>query len=170
MSQAPPPIPGSTSTPKTSGLAIWSLVLGILSLTCFSIFAAVPGVICGHKALSRIKRSGGGLGGQGMAIAGLVLGYFGIVMLPLMMVVAIPNFMKARAVAQQNICIGHLQMIDSAKQQWVKDNNKQAKDIPTEKDLAPYLGSMPKCPNDGTYSINAADQAPTCSIPGHHLN
>jgi len=46
--------------------------LGILSLACFSIFAAIPGVICGHKALSRIKRSSGAIAGQGLAIAGLI--------------------------------------------------------------------------------------------------
>lgn len=61
---------GNVPQPKTSALAIWSLVLGILSLLCFTIFAAIPGVICGHKALSKIKNSGGTLTGQGMAIAG----------------------------------------------------------------------------------------------------
>jgi hypothetical protein len=42
------------------------LVLGILSLVCFTIFAAIPGVICGHKALSKIKHSNGTLTGQGL--------------------------------------------------------------------------------------------------------
>ena len=64
--------------PKTSALAVWSLVLGVLSLMCFSILAAIPGVICGHKAISRIGKSGGGLSGKGLAIAGLVTGYIGI--------------------------------------------------------------------------------------------
>lgn len=66
------------ATPKTSALAIWSLVLGILAFLCFSIFSAIPAVICGHKALSRIKSSGGAITGQGLAIGGLVTGYCNI--------------------------------------------------------------------------------------------
>ena len=56
MDESIPPLPGKAPQPKTSALAIWSLVLGILSLSCFSILSAIPGVICGHKALSKIKR------------------------------------------------------------------------------------------------------------------
>ena len=70
MNETIPPLPGNAPQSKNSALAIWSLVLGILSLTCFSIFSAIPGVICGHKALSKIKQSGGALTGQGLAIGG----------------------------------------------------------------------------------------------------
>ena len=65
MNETTPPPLGVAPQPKTSALAIWSLVLGILSLTCFTIFTGIPGVICGHKALSKIKRSAGALTGQG---------------------------------------------------------------------------------------------------------
>src|SRR6266567_7205083 len=65
MSETIAPIGTNSAPPKASGLAIWSLVLGILSLVCFSIFAAIPGVICGHMALLRIKRSGGDIVGKG---------------------------------------------------------------------------------------------------------
>src|SRR5215469_9258180 len=71
---SPPPVPQE----KTSQLAVWSLTLGILSLTCCSIISAVPGVICGHTAINRINSSNGGLGGKGLAIAGLITGYLGI--------------------------------------------------------------------------------------------
>ena len=150
MSETIPPI-GSVAPPKTSALAIWSLVLGILSLFCFSIFAAIPGVICGHKALSRIKRSGGTLAGQGLAIAGLVTGYVGIllaiVVIPMMMAIAIPNFVKARERAQTIVCLNNLRRIASAKQQWALENKKQPTDIPTQSDLAPFLNwRLLKCP------------------------
>ena len=59
---------GFHATPKTSGLAIASLVCGIL---CIPI---VP-IVLGHIALSQIKRAAGVIVGGGMAIAGLVLGY-----------------------------------------------------------------------------------------------
>jgi hypothetical protein len=59
---------------KTSALAIWSLVLGILSLTCFGFLSGIPAVICGHIARSEIKKSEGRLEGEGMALAGLITG------------------------------------------------------------------------------------------------
>src|SRR5438034_9879767 len=104
----PPPVP-TPIQPKNSGLAIWSLVLGILSLTCFYLFTGIPAVICGHIAHSRIKRSGGALEGSGLALAGLITGYIGIalsvVIVPLLAAIAIPNFVKARDTAQKNVCI-----------------------------------------------------------------
>jgi len=156
------------------------MVLGILSLVCFSIFAAVPGVICGHKALSRIKHSGGTIAGQGLAIAGLVTGYLGlalaIVFVPMMFAIAIPNFVKARSAAQMNACTNNLRQIDAAKQQWALQNKKRTTDLPTESELAPYLnlkggpmGPMLKCPAGGNYSLNAAGVKPTCSISEHKI-
>ena len=170
----PPPLENATQ-PKTSALAIWSLVLGILSLVCFTIFAAIPGVICGHKALGKIKRSNGTLTGQGLAIAGLVTGYLGIAcalfMIPLMLAIAIPNFVKARDTAQTNACINNLRQIDAAKQQWALENNKKSSDTPTQNDLTHYLksGQFPMCPKGGTYIIGPVGEPPTCSIPGHQL-
>jgi len=67
----------AVSQPKTSALAIWSLVLGILSPLCCVCFTGIPAVICGHMTLSKIRYSGGALTGRNMAIAGLVTGYLG---------------------------------------------------------------------------------------------
>jgi competence protein ComGC len=175
MNEAIPPITGNASQPKTSALAIWSLVLGVLSMTCFSILTAIPGVICGHMAYSRIKRSTGALTGQGLAIAGLITGYVGIafalLMIPMMMAIAIPNFVHARQTAQANACINNLRQIDAAKQQWALENNKKGTDTPTQADVAHFLknGQFPACPAGGTYTIGPVDEPPTCSIPKHQL-
>lgn len=175
MNEPIPPSLGNTSPPKTSALAIWSLVLGILSLACFSIFAAIPSVICGHKALKKIKYSGGALEGQGLAIGGLVTGYLGIawaiLFIPLMMAIAIPNFVKARETAQMNACINNLRQIDAAKNEWALEGGKKPGDVPTEQDLKPYFknGTFPTCPAGGTYTIGAIGNVPTCSIPKHKL-
>ncbi|HTY87262.1 MAG TPA: DUF4190 domain-containing protein [Candidatus Acidoferrum sp.] len=175
MNESIPPLTGNPPPAKTSGLAIWSLVLGILSLTCFSILSAIPGVICGHKALSRINHSGGTLEGRGLAIAGLIMGYLGIAwavfVLPLMLAIAIPNFVKARQVAQTNACINHLRQIDAAKQEWALEGSKQPGDVPKAQDLTPFFknGVFPTCPAGGSYTIGAVSNAPTCSIPQHKL-
>jgi Domain of unknown function (DUF4190) len=69
----PPPLPSTPpQTRTTSGLAIISLVAGVISLCggLTSIFA----IIFGHLALSKIRRNPA-VEGRGLAVAGLVLGY-----------------------------------------------------------------------------------------------
>jgi hypothetical protein len=80
--------------PRTSPLAVWSLVLGILSLLCFSIFTGIPAIICGHMGRSKIRDSQGALKGEGLALAGLILAYISIALFVLGMIaaIAIPNF------------------------------------------------------------------------------
>ena len=172
----PPPV-SSSGPPKSSGLAITSLILGILSLTCFLFLSGIPAVICGHLAYSRIKRSGGALTGNGLALAGLITGYIGIglslFMIPLMVAIAIPNFVKARNSAMMNACINNLRQIDSAKREWALEKRKDPTDAPTAKDLDAYLKSggvgIMTCPAGGTYTINSVGEKPTCSISGHRL-
>ena len=109
--------------PKTSPGSVWSLVLGILGFICCGIFTAIPAVICGHVSYSKIKKSGGTLAGDGMALAGLILGYIGIaisivfmlVIVPLLLAIAIPSFMQASTTAQQNARVNNLRQIEAAK-------------------------------------------------------
>jgi hypothetical protein len=172
--EQPPPFPTTPPQSKNCGLAIWSLVLGILSLTCFWLLAAIPAVICGHVAYSRIRRSAGALTGEGLALGGLITGYIGvamsILMIPLLAAIAIPNFVKARTTAQMNACISNLRQIDGAKQQWALDNKKQDADTPKAQDLAPYLKGQLMCPAGGVYTFHAVSMKPTCSIPTHQLS
>src|SRR5437868_8207487 len=74
---SPPPV--SQPLPRTAPAAIWSLVLAILSFFCGWLITAIPAVICGHIARSKIRKSGGALGGKGIATAGLILGYIALV-------------------------------------------------------------------------------------------
>jgi hypothetical protein len=60
---------------RTSGLAAGALVCGILELFTVGI-TCIPAVILGHMARSEIRRTG--KRGDGMALAGLVLGYLAI--------------------------------------------------------------------------------------------
>lgn len=62
--------------PKTSGLAIASLVCGITAWTILPIvLTAIAAVILGHLAKKEIRGAGGTMTGNGMATAGLILGY-----------------------------------------------------------------------------------------------
>ena len=77
----PPPRPPVVQTvPRTPPVAIWSLILAVLSFTCGWLFTAIPAAICGHVARAKIRKSGGALGGRGIATAGLILGYIALVL------------------------------------------------------------------------------------------
>lgn len=62
----------------TSGLAITSLVCGIAGIVLFwaivPVLASIAAVITGHMALGQTKRDPA-IGGRGLAITGLILGY-----------------------------------------------------------------------------------------------
>jgi hypothetical protein len=58
---------------KTNGLAIASLVCSIAGLFTFGI-SAVAGIIFGFVARSQIRQSAGMQAGDGMAIAGIIVG------------------------------------------------------------------------------------------------
>ena len=63
-------------SPSTNGLAVASLVFGILSWVLCPFIGGIVAVICGHVAQSQIKRTGES--GSGLATTGLILGYLHI--------------------------------------------------------------------------------------------
>jgi hypothetical protein len=74
---AVPVNPAAFAPRQTNGLAVASLVLGILWLFWIG---SILAVIFGHVALNQIKAQEGPSRpeGKGLAIAGLVLGYVGV--------------------------------------------------------------------------------------------
>jgi len=86
-------LPMSTATPPATGLAITSLVMGILGFATCGLTSIVA-IVCGHIAKSRIKSSSGTMGGSGMALTGLILGYICIALLPIAILsaLALPTF------------------------------------------------------------------------------
>jgi hypothetical protein len=78
---------GSVTAPtKTNGLAIASLVLGIVWLYGVG---AILALVFGYMAKGQIDQSGGRETGRGMAIAGIVLGWIGVGIILLVIFVAI---------------------------------------------------------------------------------
>jgi heme O synthase-like polyprenyltransferase len=60
----------------TSTTAIVSLVFGIICWIAIPFIGAIVAIICGHVARTEIRNSPpGSIEGDGMAIAGLILGY-----------------------------------------------------------------------------------------------
>ena len=66
------------AAPKTSGMAVASLVLGIAGI-CTCGLSAIVGLILGIVALRQIGRSAGTVGGRGLAIGGIAASAVGLV-------------------------------------------------------------------------------------------
>jgi hypothetical protein len=73
------PFSPTTPPPENSTLSIVSLVSGVLAWFVLPFIGAIAAIITGHMAKAEIRESMGGLGGDGLATAGLVLGYMQIV-------------------------------------------------------------------------------------------
>lgn len=94
----PPPPQAAPAGPKFSGMAIASLVCGILSITCTGFLGIVLGPTAlglGLRSRRTISASNGWRKGDGMAIAGIVLGVIGIVasIVYLVFLIQNPNFL-----------------------------------------------------------------------------
>ena len=72
------PSEGMPYSVPNSGMAIVSLIAGILGLTFFPVIGSIVAVITGYMAQKEIRESAGAKGGSGMATAGLVMGWIGI--------------------------------------------------------------------------------------------
>lgn len=59
----------------------------------------------------------------------------------LVLVIAIPNFIRARQIHAAYPCINNLRQLDAIKNQWALENHKIADDMPTWNDLRPYFPS-----------------------------
>lgn len=69
----------SVPVKTTSTLAVISLVAGILGWTLLPFLGSLGAIITGHMARGEIRRSAGALDGNGLAIAGLVLGWGSVI-------------------------------------------------------------------------------------------
>ena len=98
--------------PRTSGMAIASLVLGILSFLLW-ILAGIPAIILGIISLVNISNSRGTLSGKGMAVSGIVLGGFtSVLVIPAILVaLLLPAVQAAREAARINMSMSQMKQI-----------------------------------------------------------
>jgi type II secretory pathway pseudopilin PulG len=110
-----------------SGLAIASMVLGILGfLTAFILIGLVLapiGLILGIVALVKVKKKPHLYGGQGFAIAGVILSSLVVLILPIIAAIAIPNLLAARKAANEGAAISSLRTLSSAEQTMMSSKN-----------------------------------------------
>ncbi len=72
--------PVYVTPPRTSGVAVASLMFGLLGFFApFLFFPSFIAAVCGHKALRYTKT--GEQGGHGIAVAGLILAYTALILM-----------------------------------------------------------------------------------------
>lgn len=114
-------MPGSPA-PRTSMLAIISLVLGILGLfTCGT--TAIIGLFFGIVALFRVKGSGGTLTGSGLAIAGIVVSGVFTMMIPIFIAMLLPALAAAKGRAQTIMCVNNEKQLAIALRMYADKNS-----------------------------------------------
>ena len=102
------PVNQPAAQPANCVLATVSLVLGISSF--IFIIPAIPAIVCGHIARSKIKKSHGQLQGSGMALAGIITGYAVLalcVLIALLAALAAPMIMRQTKRAHQTEAISN---------------------------------------------------------------
>jgi len=108
MPPPPPPAPGATA--PLSGMAVGSLVCGVLGFVTLGL-ASVPAIVLGHVALGRAKS--GRQRGAGLAVGGLICGYVGLVILGLAMLagMATPLLLSARKKGEEAEMSVHMRQL-----------------------------------------------------------
>src|SRR5437763_315953 len=104
----------------TSGLAIAALIVCIVSL-CMPLLWPV-GVIL---AIVAIAKTGGGVGGRGLAIGGLVVAVLAV---PIYAAIAIPNFIKFQARSKQSEAKVSLKSLWVAEKSYMADKGELTTD------------------------------------------
>jgi prepilin-type processing-associated H-X9-DG protein len=116
-------VPGYGEPPKTSPLAIASLVSSLLSIPTLFL-GAIAGIILGALALPQIRSSGGRLKGDGLAVAGIVIsGASFVLVLPILAAILFPVFAQAREKARMSACMSNEKELAMAMMMYAQDYN-----------------------------------------------
>jgi hypothetical protein len=113
------------TTKQKNGLAIASLVLGLIG--CF--ITSPIGLILGIVSVVKANRHPHEYGGKGLAIAGIVLNGLGLLFLPVIAAIAIPNLLAARRAANEGSAIHTVRTLSAAEQVYMASMNGRCGDI-----------------------------------------
>ena len=118
---APVPMPLPAGPASTSGMAITSLVLGILGFCTW--ITSLAGLPLGIISLMQIKGSGGRLQGQGLAVGGICTSGISLLMFPLLAALTIPALTKVRQRTQAIQCASQVKQLATGVRLYAQDNN-----------------------------------------------
>ena len=138
---------------KTSGLAIASLVLAILSpFTCY--ITAIPAIIMGIVVLVKISQSRGQLKGTGLAIAAIALPVVLVPVAALLMGILMPALARTRQIAFRMVCGQNMSGLGRAMLIYANDYDDE---FPTQTKWCDLLIKYAEVPPEG-FRCEAAPQ------------
>jgi hypothetical protein len=115
--QAPYAYPGAPVVKLRQGMAITSLVIGCLSPFSCALFGigSIVGIVLGIVATVKAQRYPSEYGGMTMAIIGIALNAFSmVIVLPIGLALTIPNLLKSGMAANEASAIGTVRTIGTA--------------------------------------------------------
>jgi prepilin-type N-terminal cleavage/methylation domain-containing protein len=91
----------------------------------------------------------------------------------MLIMIAVPGFMRYRESSQRTLCKQNVEKIEAAKQLWGLESGKAAGDTPLPDELyGPngYIRAKATCPGTGQdYLIKALGQTAQCQFPAHQV-
>jgi prepilin-type N-terminal cleavage/methylation domain-containing protein len=90
-----------------------------------------------------------------------------ILIMGILLAMALPQMVTARANSQKRACQNNQRMYDAAKTQWAMDNNIPAGTPVAFGDIGPYIRRIAACPSGGVYDLTTTSTPTTCSLPQH---
>ncbi|MEE2813762.1 MAG: DUF4190 domain-containing protein [Verrucomicrobiota bacterium] len=108
----------SPSTPKTSGLAVASLIFGLIGVFPIALILSI-------KSIRQINASDGTIGGKGFAIAGLVTSILGVITALILASMLLPALGNAARTANRFKCINNLKQLGRAHIDFAVDNDEK---------------------------------------------
>jgi hypothetical protein len=151
-----------TSQPTTNGLAVASLILSIVWL--FGI-GSILGIIFGFVSRGQIERSRGAQRGDGMAMAGIIVGFITLV---LALLVAIPTFVGVKAASNDRTdqSVTHLPLTPIVLGQPIEGGS--AAPVPWQSQSISGA-TLVAVPSGVTMSISSPGQAQWAGVPNPGL-
>jgi prepilin-type processing-associated H-X9-DG protein len=137
---------------KSSGMAIASLVLGILGF-CTAGLTALLGLVFGLVALSQIRRSQGALKGRGFALAGTIVSGVAMLMIPIVLAIAIPAANKGMTQARTIVCMNNMKQLALGVMMSANDNQER---FPSSNNWCDAIQKYVQAP--GTFQCPAGDK------------
>ncbi|HWD92883.1 MAG TPA: DUF4190 domain-containing protein [Verrucomicrobiae bacterium] len=158
--RVPPMVSPAPSAPpppsRTSGLAIGSLISGVLGLFTCGI-GAVIGLILGIIAINRVKKSNGALSGFGIALAGTIVSAVLLLMIPLEGAMLLPALSKAKQRAQTIQCVNNMKQLALAVRIYSGDHGDH---LPPAKTWCDSIKSY--APSERVFKCPAAGPTDRC--------
>ena len=176
---------------RTSGFAVASLTMGILTfVNLLAVERAVPAIVFGVLALRRMKADER-LTGKGLAIAGIVLGVVGVIVLPTLGMMYLPKIVPAlRGAGEATVTLANhpdpagaaaqsrkaaqafesaeawLRLVDAGQyaQAWEASAKANQDAITKDNMVETYNGFRPQMGNVASRQLKSANY--TASLPG----